>query len=116
MTQPSQSCFSCSPRHFLDPLALQRSKSLARIIKYLQSINEAGSFYEAREIDDIAVLLDTPPQSLGDSRRAIADAVRGGRVDDRAYLTYAWRRTARDNELMRTASGALADRHWPPLR
>ena len=24
-TQPSQSCFSCSSRHFLEPLALQRS-------------------------------------------------------------------------------------------
>ena len=99
-----------------DPLALQRSKGFARIIKYLRAINASGPFYDACELDDLAALLGAAPESLGEGRAAAAAAVRDGRIDDRQYLTYAWRRTARDNELMRTASGALADRHWPPLR
>ena len=98
-----------------DPLALQRSKGFARIIKYLQAINDSGAFFEERELDDLASLLGERPTSLAAGRAAIAAAVRDGRIGDRDYLTYAWRRTARDNELMRSASGALADRHWPEL-
>ena len=99
-----------------DPLALQRSKGFARIIKYLQAVNDSGAFYEERELEDLTDLLGTRPASVAEGRVAITEAVRSGRVGDRDYLLYVWRRTARDDELMRTASGALADRHWPALR
>jgi hypothetical protein len=45
----------------------------------------------------------------------MAAAVEAGKVTDAAYLRYLWRRVARENELLRPASGVMADRHWPPL-
>jgi hypothetical protein len=45
----------------------------------------------------------------------MAAAVEAGKVTDAEYLRYLWRRVARENELLRPASGVMADRHWPPL-
>lgn len=99
-----------------DPLARQRSKGLARIVKYLAQIDAHGTFFEACELADLADLLGEQPASLADGRRAVARAVRHGSVSPARYLAYLWNRVARDTELMRPAMGVLADRHWPPLR
>lgn len=99
-----------------DPLAAQRTKGLARLVKYLQAIDREGAFHAERELDDLSELLGARPASVADGRAAVAEAVRSGTVDDPTYLRYLWRRTARDDALMRAASGALAERHWPPLR
>lgn len=99
-----------------DPLAKARGKGLARVVKYLAAIDADGPFYEDRELDDLARLLGDPPPSLPAGRIAVADAVRAGKVNERDYLAYLWRRALRDNELLRPASGVLADRHWPVLR
>ena len=99
-----------------DPLALQRTKGVARALKYLAAQNRHGAFYAGCELDDLAGLLGTRPPSLAAGRDAIARAVRAGQVTDLEYVRYLWRRFARDNELLRPASGVLADRHWPPLQ
>ena len=99
-----------------DPLALQRTKGFARVIKYLREISLHGAFYEAREMDDITALLGQRSVALAGARRALNEAVRAGAVTDEDYLQLLWRRTVRDNELLRPSSGVLADRHWPPLR
>jgi aminoglycoside phosphotransferase (APT) family kinase protein len=98
-----------------DPLALQRTKGLARILKYLAEIQRHGAFYEQCELADIGDALGTRPDSLNEGRVAMADAVRLGALGHESYLRYLGRRFARENELMRSASGALADRRWPPL-
>jgi aminoglycoside phosphotransferase (APT) family kinase protein len=98
-----------------NPLALQRSKGLARIIKYLAAISEHGAFYDECELDDAAELLGGRPLSLAAGRAAVADEALSGGLTDLDYLRYLWRRVSRDNELLRASSGALADRHWPPL-
>ncbi|MGH8982673.1 MAG: phosphotransferase family protein [Acidimicrobiia bacterium] len=97
-----------------DPLALQRTKGVARILKYLAEIQRFGGFYAERELDDIAAL-GQRPADVEAGRAAMAAAVDAGTVDDVEYLRYLWRRVARDNELLRPASGVMADRHWPPL-
>lgn len=99
-----------------DPLALQRTKGLARIVKLLQAADRNGRAYEAQELADIRALVEEGLDGIEDARVAVADAARAGRLEDAGYLRYLWRRTARDNELMRRSSGALADRHWPSLR
>ena len=99
-----------------DPLALQRSKSLARIVKYLAAVNRDGAFYDASELDEAAALLGTRPGDVDEARRLVAAAVERGSISDDDYLRHQWRRVARDNELLRSASGVMADRHWPPLR
>ena len=98
-----------------DPLALQRTKGVARILKYLAEIQRDGPFFEAAELDDITAALGNRPASIDDGRRAIAAAVRDGTFAPRDYLQYLWNRIARENELLRPASGVMADRHWPPL-
>ena len=99
-----------------DPLALARSKGFARVIKYLSAINDHGAAYREYELDDLTALLGSRPRSLNEGRKAIAEAARMGQLSDADYLRFLWRRVARDNELMRSASGVLADRHWPALR
>jgi aminoglycoside phosphotransferase (APT) family kinase protein len=98
-----------------DPLALARTKGFARALKYLAAVNADGPFYDACELDDLAKLLGEPVNSVEEGRGRAAAAVLAGTVDPSAYLAYSWRRVARDNELLRPASGALADRHWPSL-
>jgi aminoglycoside phosphotransferase (APT) family kinase protein len=99
-----------------DPLARQRAKGIARAVKYLAAISRDGSFYEARELDDLAELLGERPASIEVGRAALVAAVRAGVGTHAQYFWYLQRRAARDNELLRQASGVLADRHWPPLR
>jgi len=99
-----------------DPLALQRAKGFARVIKYLREVSRHGRFYERQELDDIAALLGQRPESVKSGRATLANAARAGAITETDYLQLLWRRTTRDNELLRPSSGVLADRHWPPLR
>lgn len=98
-----------------DPLALQRTKGVARILKYLAEIQRNGAFYEERELDDIGAALGRRPSGIEAGRAAMATAVGDGTLTDQDYLRYLWKRIARENELLRPASGVMADRHWPPL-
>jgi aminoglycoside phosphotransferase (APT) family kinase protein len=99
-----------------DPLAKARSKGLARLIKYLAQVDVHGEFYRACELNDMGELLGHRPDTLAGGRLEVSAAVRAGTLTDAAYLGFLWRRVARENELARPAMGALADRHWPPLR
>jgi aminoglycoside phosphotransferase (APT) family kinase protein len=99
-----------------DPLALQRTKGVARILKYLAARSRLGPFYAEQELDDIAMLLGKRPATVADGRDAISAAVRAGVVGDVDYLCVLWRRVQRENEVLRAASGVMADRHWPPIQ
>ena len=98
-----------------DPLAAQRGKGIARIIKYLAQVDTYGAAYEAYELDDLEVLLGRRPESVAAGRAVAADAVGAGAVSEGDYLRLLWRRVARETELARPSMGALADRHWPEL-
>jgi len=99
-----------------DPLAAQRGKGIARLIKYLAQIDTYGDAYEAYELDDLEVLLGRQTESIAAGRAVAADAVGAGAVSEEDYLRLLWRRVARETELARPSMGALADRHWPELR
>lgn len=102
--------------HVTDPLARQRAKGFARIVKHLRDVHLHAGFYEELELDELGGLLGERPGSARAARAALADAMRAGRISETAYVQALWRQTARDQELLRSASGALADRHWPELR
>lgn len=99
-----------------DPLAKARTKGFARVLKYLQEIQRVGPAYDDRERADIAALLGRSFADVTSARQALNEAVRSGAVEEHDYLRDRWRRVQADNELLRPASGALADRHWPELR
>ena len=98
-----------------DPLAQTRAKGLARVIKYLASVDADGDFYDACEMADIEALVGSSAGSLTTAREAVVEAARAGAVDIADYLRYLWRRSDRETELARPAMGVLADRHWPRL-
>jgi aminoglycoside phosphotransferase (APT) family kinase protein len=99
-----------------DPLALARGKGVARIIKYLARVDMYGPFYEECELRDLEKLLSRRPDSVRAGRADAAAAVAAGGVSEEDYILTLWRRVARETELARPSMGALADRHWPPLR
>ena len=98
-----------------DPLASQWTKGVARVVKYLKELDHLGRAYDAAERDDIARLVGTVPASVAEGRHALDAAMADGAIADDDYLRYVWRQVQRDDYLMRTASGALHERTWPPL-
>jgi hypothetical protein len=98
-----------------DPLANGWTKGAVRVVKYLKELDRSGRAFAQAELDDLAGLLGKSPTDLHEGRRALTAAVNDGRVADEDYLQFQWMCVCRDNHLLRTASGSLADRTWPPL-
>jgi hypothetical protein len=98
-----------------DRLASQWTKGVARVIKYLKELDRSGRAFAEAELADLVELLGRDVESLPDARREVARAAREGAVADEDYVRYLWRQVQRDDYLMRTASGALRERTWPPL-
>jgi aminoglycoside phosphotransferase (APT) family kinase protein len=98
-----------------DPLATQWSKGVARIVRYLRDADAVGRTHDARELDDVAAELGVRPASVTEGRDALDAAHRAGALGDPTYLRHLWNRVMREDELMRSASGALHGRTWPPL-
>ncbi|HEX4126804.1 MAG TPA: phosphotransferase family protein [Acidimicrobiales bacterium] len=99
-----------------DPLAQARGKGIARIIKYLARVDTYGAYYEECELRDLETLLGRRPDSVASGRADAAEVVVAGDAPEEQYVLTLWRRVARETELARPSMGALADRHWPPLR
>jgi aminoglycoside phosphotransferase (APT) family kinase protein len=98
-----------------DALASQWTKGVARIVKYLERCDLLGPVYEDDERAEIGRLLGTEASTLAAARAAIEAAVADGTVTDEQYVHYLWHRVQREDDLAKTASGALATRTWPPL-
>jgi hypothetical protein len=98
-----------------DRLASQWTKGVARVVKYLKELDRSGRAFAEAELADLVELLGHDVESLREARREVARAAREGAVADEDYVRYLWRQVQRDDYLMRTASGALRDRTWPPL-
>jgi aminoglycoside phosphotransferase (APT) family kinase protein len=98
-----------------DPLATQWAKGVARILRYLQATDISGPASAAAELAEVATVLGHCPASVTAGRAALAEANRAGAVSDDEYIRHVWNQVMREDYLMRTASGALADRTWPPL-
>ena len=98
-----------------DPLAVQWTKGVARLVTYLRDLDASGRQAVELELDDLAAALGWRPGSVVEGRRAIADAVAAGKVRQETYVRYLWNAVMREDHLMRSASGALSRRSWPAL-
>jgi aminoglycoside phosphotransferase (APT) family kinase protein len=98
-----------------DPLAAQWTRGVARAVKHLQELDASGREYADLERVQIGELLGVEVRSLEAGRALLAEANRAGQVSDDRYVGYLWNRVMRDDHLMRTASGSLHRRTWPPL-
>lgn len=99
-----------------DRTAANSAKSVARQLKYLRELDRNGELFGRQELDDLGSLLGRVPDSVDDGRASLLDAVHDGSVSFEDYVGYHWRRLRRDDHLMRHASGAMYERHWPDLR
>lgn len=99
-----------------DGFAQQRTKGLARVVKYLEAIDLKGRAYADEELADLESVFGTRPASPSQGRRQLALAVRDASIEPRVALAVIHRRVRRDNDLLRESSGVLADRHYDPLR
>lgn len=98
-----------------DPFVILRLKGLARLLKHLRDGDRLGRAYEEQELDDLEALLATRPATVLDGRDALTARIGEGDLSDSDLVRYFFRSTTRRTELVRSASGALADRHYSPL-
>lgn len=98
-----------------DPFAAQRAKSAARVLKYLREVERAGDAPATAELEALARMLGTRPESIEAGRRELEAAVVTGRYDAVDLLPYAWARVQWEQRLRAGAMGVLADRHLPAL-
>ena len=103
-----------SPR-ISDGFALQRTKGLARLIRYLDAVDRHGRSFARAELEDLASVLGDAPATVGAGRRRLSIGVRDGTIAEVDALQVVGRRVGRDEELLRASSGALAGRHYDPL-
>ncbi|MDO8363444.1 MAG: phosphotransferase family protein [Actinomycetota bacterium] len=103
-----------SPR-ITDSLAAQRIKGLARALKYLAESGRHRAEVAAAELADLNQLLGSAHSELPAARAALDDAIAAGEIDAVAALPAIYRQLLRRNELLRSASGSLADRHYGPI-
>ncbi|HVV12647.1 phosphotransferase family protein [Amycolatopsis sp.] len=97
-----------------DPLAKQWTKGVARVLRYLREVDAAGRAVSADELGELAAELGTRPATVAEGREALARAAPVVPVERLVRLL--WNQVMRDDFLMRSASGALRHRTWPPLR
>ena len=95
-----------------DSYAIQRTKGLARVLKYLATVSRLGPGFDAQELDDLTSLLADRPSAVAAGRAALGQAIRNDEVSAPGALRVIYRQLLRDNELLRSASGVLAARHY----
>jgi hypothetical protein len=98
-----------------DAFALQRTKSAARVVKYLREVDRYGSRPAEAELDAMERLLGERPGDVDAGRARLAAAERDGQLDAVALLDWAWSRIRYDQARMASSMGVLATRHLPVL-
>lgn len=98
-----------------DPFVILRLKGLARVLKHLRDGDRMGRDHERQELDDLEALLGERPTEVIAGRDALTAGIDKGDYLEADLVRYFYRNTIRRTELVRSASGALADRHYPPI-
>jgi aminoglycoside phosphotransferase (APT) family kinase protein len=98
-----------------DAFALQRTKSAARVVKFLREVDRFGDRPARAELAAMARLLGDAPVDVPTGRAALAVAERAGRLDAVDLLEWSWTRIAHDQARLAGSMGVLATRHLPVL-
>jgi aminoglycoside phosphotransferase (APT) family kinase protein len=99
-----------------DGFAGRRAKGVARIVKVLKEIDRLGEMDNHAELSDLRSLLGSDVRDVPDGRQKLCDAVSTGTLDEFTAIPYALRHVIRQTDLLRSAMGDLADRHYSPIR
>jgi aminoglycoside phosphotransferase (APT) family kinase protein len=91
------------------------AKNAAKVIKYLREIDRLGTLVDAGERSALADALGAPPASVEAGKRAVFDAVRGGRLGFAEAIACFHRCVSLEAQFAAPSSGGLATRLFPPL-
>lgn len=98
-----------------DPFVIQRSKGLARILKYLREAASVSAPIEQRDLDDLEAVLGSRPSSVAEGTGELVARHLDGTVPLEDTVRVLLRQTAGETQTLRPAMGVLADRHFDPL-
>lgn len=98
-----------------DPFVIQRSKGLARILKYLREEAALAAPLEQRNLDDLERALGHRPASVREGTAELVARCRAGEVPRRRVVEVLLQQVAGETQTLRPAMGVLADRHFDPL-
>jgi aminoglycoside phosphotransferase (APT) family kinase protein len=100
----------------LDPFAVAKTKSVARIIKYLQKSATLDRVISQAERDDLAEILGYALPSLESGQAELAERIRAREIDESLLLRYFAQDVGRGTQLMESVLGALAWRPFPSMQ
>lgn len=98
-----------------DAQASAKAKGLARLVKWWRNVDRYGAVFNQEEVTEVGGALGLRFDNVLDARRALAQAVLEGTIDDGAAIQLCHRRMARETMLMADAMGLLATTYYPPL-
>ncbi len=98
-----------------DPFVIQRSKGLARILKYLREAESVSAPIEQGDLDDLEAVLDYRPSSVAAGTAELVTRCLEGTVPVATTVATLLRQVAGETQVLRPAMGVLADRHFDPL-
>ncbi len=98
-----------------DPFVIQRSKGLARILKYLREAESVSKLVEQRDLDDLEAVLEFRPSSVRAGTVKLVKRCLAGTVPIETVVATLLRQVAGETQALRSAMGVLADRHFDPL-
>ncbi|ALJ18840.1 phosphotransferase family protein [Microbacterium sp. No. 7] len=105
--------------HSTDRFVVQRSKSLARIVKFLRESHRLAPTVDRRDAETLASLMGRPVDSAAAGRAELAARIRAGGLGDpgetRRLIAALGELVDRETQVRAPAMGALARRHFDPL-
>ncbi len=98
-----------------DAFVIQRSKGLARILKYLRDADRYADRITERDLDDLETALGSRPDTVVDGTTVLVERHLAGEIPIDDVLTVFARQIAGRTQQLRSAMGVLAERHFDVL-
>jgi aminoglycoside phosphotransferase (APT) family kinase protein len=98
-----------------DPHVLTKSKSAARLVKYLRALDRSGRTFDNEQLDVLSDALGHPVGTVVEGEHELGQRIRDGQIEEGVAVDYLVAESQLENELMSSALGAIRDRHLPAL-
>ncbi|MEU5841134.1 phosphotransferase family protein [Rhodococcus sp. NPDC047139] len=98
-----------------DAFVIQRSKGLARILKYLRDADRYADRITERDVSDLEAALGSRPDTVADGTTVLVERHLAGEIPIGDVLNVFARQIAGRTQQMRSAMGVLAERHFDVL-
>jgi hypothetical protein len=97
----------------VDPYQIAQAKAALRTVRHLQQGERYDAPIEVQETQELTALLGSDVGTGAEGRRALADQLNAGTVDDAAALAYLGRHVQRETVRMAELLGPMATTSLP---